>query len=206
MEKKAIEELISSYEDESIPLIILYLRPLSVKSANLIKKGIEDTFKNRKIDFIPILTKDDDSFDGKIIKKLGLDDLTKITANKYKNSINSYSFIYIENQITKIVEDNISQINRKPNLNNISKSICDFYEKLIGQLNETTIKIIKDRVKILHLSCLNEINFDEEIYNYISEFRKDLNQAEEFKNENIKIIIDDTEEKLDHKYKIIKSE
>ena len=206
MEKKAIEELISSYEDESIPLIILYLRPLSVKSANLIKKGIEDTFKNRKIDFIPILTKDDDSFDGKIIKKLGLDDLTKITANKYKNSINSYSFIYIENQITKIVEDNISQINRKPNLNNISKSICDFYEKLIGQLNETTIKIIKDRVKILHLSCLNEINFDEEIYNYISEFRKDLNQAEEFKNENIKIIIDDTEEKMDHKYKIIKSE
>ena len=171
MEKKAIEELISSYEDESIPLIILYLRSLSVKSSNLIKKGIEDTFKNRKIDFIPFLTKDDDSFVGKIIKKLGLDDLTKITANKYKNSINSYSFIE-ENQITKIVEDNINQINIKPNLNNISKSICDFYEKLIGQLNETTIKIIKDGVKILHLSCLNEINFDEEIYNYISEFKK----------------------------------
>ena len=64
---------------------------------------------------------------------------------------------------------------------------------------------IKDNVEILRLSCISEINFDEEISNYILNFKKIVNQNDINKNE-LSNIIENTEEKLEHKFKLIKSE
>ena len=169
------------------------------------KEGLEKTFPNRKIEFISILAQDTENFDGGIAKSFGLNELIKKTANKFKNSIDSISFIYVENQIKNIVENYINDIKIKKNLNNITKSICDFYEKLFGELDENTSRTIKNDVEILRLSCISEINFDEEISNYILNFKKIVNQNGINKNE-LKNIIDNTEEKLEHQYKLIKSE
>ena len=182
-ETRAITELISSYEDDSMPIIFLYLQALNKKSAKLMKEGLEKTFPNRKIEFISILAQDAENFDGGIAKSFGLNELIKKTANKFKNSIDSISFIYVENQIKNIVENYINDIKIKKNLNNITKSICDFYEKLFGELDENTSRTIKNDVEILRLSCISEINFDEEISNYILNFKKIVNQNGINKNE-----------------------
>ena len=48
-EARLITELISSYENVSIPIIFLYLQALNKKNAQLMKEGLEGIFPNRKI-------------------------------------------------------------------------------------------------------------------------------------------------------------
>ena len=59
VEENAIRELTQSYEDDKLPLIIVYTHTLSPEGVDKLRNGIKQTFEERKIEFISVLAKDE---------------------------------------------------------------------------------------------------------------------------------------------------
>ena len=206
-EHNVIIKLMNSYSDETMPIIILYLQALSEDGIKDMKEGLEDTFKNRKIDFIPVLAKDEETQGNQIIKKFGLEETIIATLNRFKQSIDSMSFIYVHNKVLESINREVEKIVDKKDFSNISKSICNYFSKLMDLLDEKTIKIINTSIDNILLSCKSEIDYSDEILRYIYIFKNQLKKEKNNLSQNeINNIINNIEKELEIKYNKIKVE
>jgi len=118
----------NTYKDGKIPIIFAYLQAVDKEGTAIMHKGLQDLYSN--IDFIPIVSKDIKSQNGMQIPKTGLDEIKEMTIKKFGESINSMSFVHIQNKVNQRVRQKIDNIICEKNLNNLLKTICNLYEKL----------------------------------------------------------------------------
>ena len=168
-----------------------------------------EQFNNKKIEFIPVLEKDVETFDNQIIKKYGLDELIIKTINKLKNSISPKTFIYVNNQVINTINKELKEIKIKKDFTKIKEPYHNYFSKLINLLDEKSIKLIDYSIDNLLLSCKSEIDFNNEISKYISDFRNKLkinnngyygNNENQLSQNDIKNILTDIEKELIIRY------
>ena len=203
-EEWAIRELTKSYVDDKLPIIIVYTRALDPEAVQKIKDGIDKTFKDRKMEYTSILARDvKEPGTGKILfQNFGVKNLIKITMDKYKNSIDSMSYHFVLNKTKETVKNKIKNKKGNNNLNseNIGNSICKFYEKLLDKLDNQTIELIKEGLENILNSCKNDIDFSENISNYINAKKKELFQDCNVNNEFKMSIIESLKNVILSKY------
>ena len=162
------------YNDETMPIIVLHLNTYNDKEIADMKDGISKIFENKRIEYLNVLSKEV-IFNNQIITKpYGLKELISKTLEKFKNSINSMSFVYVQKKVEESVKNELELLIKNKNFNNISQSICDYFSKLLDFLDENTKIIINTSVENLLLSCKSEIDYSKEIYQNILEFRGNL--------------------------------
>ena len=209
VEENAIRELTQSYEDDKLPLIIVYTHTLSEKAVDDLRDGIRQTFEERKIEFISVLAKDEKKKNGEIIaQKFGLEDLVIKTMDKFKNSIDSMSYHFVLNNTKKTVKNRINNLKNNNNLNsnNLNNSICDFYSKLLGKLNMETVKLINEGLDDIISSCKNDISFEHNISKDIAGCQKQLFKNFDLTNEIKQFIIDSIKKEIQLRYKNAKDQ
>ena len=139
-EGKIVDELMNTYKDGKIPIIFAYLKAFDIEATTKMQKGFQDLYPS--IDFIPIIARDIRSSNKMIIPSKGLKEIKKMTVNKFGESINSMSFVHIQNKVNQRVRQKLDNIICDKNLNYLSNSICNLYKKLLDQLNEKDKKEI----------------------------------------------------------------
>jgi len=115
VEGKMVDELMNIYKDGKIPIIFAYLQAVDKEVAAIMHKGLQDLYPN--IDFIPIVSRDIKSQNGMQIPKKGLDEIKEMTIKKFGESINSMSFVHIQNKVNQRVQQKIDNIPCEKNLN-----------------------------------------------------------------------------------------
>ena len=209
IEDFAVRELTKSYVDEKLPLIIVYTHALSSEGVYNIEKGIKEKFSDRKIEFTSVLARDEKDKDtGEIIRqKFGLENLIKITMDKFKNSIDSMSYHFVLKNTNTTVKNRIKDIidNKNLNYNNLNNSICQFYEKLLDKLDIQTAELIREGLENITNSCKNDIDFNDAISNHINECKKELFKDIDCNKEFKQGIIDSIEKEILFRYEKIKT-
>ena len=111
IEEKTLNKLASIYDDSKLPIIVVYTQAIIPQYYNGINKDIIKNNKN--LEFIPVLAKDIELSEGKIIKSYNLDKLLIVSLEKAKNAVSSsvYSAIkkMVKNEINIENEKNIAK-------------------------------------------------------------------------------------------------
>ena len=119
VEEKTLSKLSSIYGDSNLPIIVVYTQAIIPNYYNAINNEINKSNKN--IEFIPVVAKDFELSEGKIIKPKNLDKLLLVSLEKAKNAV--YSSVF--SALRKIVKNEI-EIENENNSNkakNILKEI-----------------------------------------------------------------------------------
>jgi GTPase Era involved in 16S rRNA processing len=165
-EGKVVDELMNTYKDGKYPIIFAYLQAVDHEAIVKMQKGLQDLYPN--IDFIPIIARDIKSSNGMQIPKMNLNKIKEMTINKFGESINSMSFIYIQNKVKQRVRQEIDNLICEQNLNYLSNTICNVYQKLLDQLNEKDKNEIFEEVKFIINYSREKLDFNDDIMNYIN--------------------------------------
>ena len=180
-EGKIVDELMNTYKDGKIPIIFAYLQADDKEAITKMQKGFQDSYPS--IDFIPIIARDIKSSNGMIIPKMGLKEIKKMTVKKFGESINSMSFVHIQNKVNQRVRQKLDNIICDKNLIYLSNTICNLYKKLLDQLNEKDKNEIEENVKFIINYSREKLDFNEDIMNYIKDFKNEISKNEINKNE-----------------------
>lgn len=160
-EENYMKELINIYEENKLPIIIVYTQASKIKRAETMKDYIQKKLLNEEIDVIPILAvKDEDDF----IEPYGIDQLMNKSIEKTENAIDSEYYIFIKENIKKGF---IEQFEKKSMFNIKRYHYPSNFEELIESLN-----IIIGNMKLLLISYSEFEYYD--IYDKNSENRKVL--------------------------------
>ena len=93
-----MKELINIYEENKLPIIIVYIQASMIKRTQTMKDYIRKKLLNEEIDVIPILAvKDEDDF----IEPYGIEQLINKSIEKTENAIDSEYYIFIKENIKK---------------------------------------------------------------------------------------------------------
>ena len=142
---------------------------LKKKNVKEIEEGIKTLFGERKIEFIPILTKEV-KIDKKLNKKpFGLDELFQKTKKNFYKSSDSFSYHYIYISIQNYIKNNILNYQDKIDIKDLHLSIYEFYEKLFGNLNKDFKDLIRKHIDLLK-NFQEALNYNESIDELISDF------------------------------------
>lgn len=177
-EGNIISELMNTYKDGKIPIIIAYLQAFDKEGITNMQKGIQDLLPD--LDFIPIISKPIKSPNGMQIPPMGLNEIKEKTITKFGESINSMSFVHIQNKVKQKVENIIDGITVKKDLKFLSNSICNLYSKIIGGLKENEKNEIVEEVKNINDFIKEKLDFNDDIMNYVKMFKDEIKN----KNEN----------------------
>ena len=175
-EGKIVDELMNTYKDGKIPIIFAYLQAVDKEAVTKMQRGFQNLYPS--IDFIPIIARDIKSTNGMQISKMGLEDIKKITVNKFGESINSMSFVHIQNKVNQRVRQKLDNITCDKNLNYLSNSICNLYKKLLDQLNEKDKNEIEEKVKFIINYSREKLDFNDDIMNYIKDLKNEIDKEE----------------------------
>ena len=176
VEGKIVNELMNTYKDGKIPIIFAYLQAVDKEGTAIMHKGLQDLYSN--IDFIPIVSKDIKSQNGMQIPKTGLDEIKEMTIKKFGESINSMSFVHIQNKVNQRVRQKIDNITCEKNLNNLLKTIYNLYEKLLDILDEKNKNEILEQVKNIINYSKAKLDFNDDIMNYITDLKNEISKKE----------------------------
>ena len=178
-EGKVVDELMNTYKDGKYPIIFAYLQAVNHEEIAIMQKDLHDLYSN--IDFIPIIARDIKSSNGMQIPKMNLNKIKEMTINKFGESINSMSFIYIQNKVKQRVRQEIDNLICEQNLNYLSNTICNVYQKLLDQLNEKDKNEIFEEVKFIINYSREKLDFNDDIIIILTNLKMKL--------VNMKIII-----------------
>ena len=181
-EGKIIDELMNTYKDGKIPIIIAYLQAFDKEGTSIMQKGIQDLFPD--LDFMPIISKPINSQEGMQIRPMGLKEIKEKTITKFGESINSMSFVHIQNKVKQKVESIIDGITVKKDLKFLSNSICNLYSAIIGVLKENEKNEIIEEVKNINVLIKEKLNFNDDVMNYINMFKDEIKKNENNNNMN----------------------
>ena len=186
-ECESISELMGIYDDETLPIIIVYTEAYSeeiteevCEQVKIILEQKTDKKKIKEINIMPIVARDKEIKMGNIttkIEKFGINSLIDISMKKISLAINSACFFSFKNKLKKDFE---KKINDKKNIitNNIIKTINEFVSgNKISNIISLNSPIIKNKVlnKILETS----LNDKSKIYlsKLLKEFQKFIDEA-----------------------------
>ncbi len=185
-EKEAIKILLNKYEDDCLPIIVIYLKFYDIEEAMNYLNKIKDYLGNEKkqINFIPVRAvskKINDGYEVKEIKSYGLETLEKETNERMINAINSSYYQSIRNRI----------------IDSYQKSITDKYNFIKNKIEYMTTLINYYSIEFLNF----EMFFDE-VFKFIFFDEKNNIQNEQINNilKNIKNICEKFLEDLKNSY------
>ena len=200
IEEESVKKLINLYDDNSLPLIIVYTLYISDVIFNGMKKDIKERIP-KDIDILPVLAKDMQTKSG-IEKAIGKEELIKLSLDKFKKAIDHVSFSTVKNLVIHMFDDLlinnsqgisqeiIIQLNSMNSFDNAKlylKSVLNTFHSLItGQeIKELSNVIIKSSIDNWSTSCKSEIeSYSHSLTNEIKEnFRKlYLDELQKYKN------------------------
>ena len=201
-EEEIIKLLINTFEEAKIPIIILYLKAIIKEDIEKIEKKIKKLFKH--IDFIPVRAKEMKTDEQFISRKKGLNEIIEKTILRFKSSVTSISFQYIENKINKNIKKKLENFGDFNDIN-ISKSLYELFKNLFGDLDKKYISKIDKSVEDIKI-LFKELDFKTEISNNFTKFKMEFNRRNK-----ININITDDEEidiisnELEFRFKICKN-
>lgn len=186
-ECESISELMGIYDDETLPIIIVYTEAYSeeiteevCEQVKIILEQKTDKKKIKEINIMPIVAKEKEIKMGNIttkIEKFGINSLIDISMKKISLAINSACFFSFKNKLKKDFE---KKINDKKNIitNNIIKTINEFVSgNKISNIISLNSPIIKNKV----LNKILETNLNDKSKIYLSkllkEFQKFIDEA-----------------------------
>ena len=165
-ESESISELMSIYDDDTLPIIIVYTEAYDEEATeevcDEVKKVLEEkTDKNKikEINIIPVVAKDKEVKLGDIktvIKKFGIKPLMDISVKKIMLAVNSACFFSFKNKIKK---DYAKKIETKKSviLNDIKNKISSFTS--VNKISDITVlntSLVQNNIKKLFDLQLNE--------------------------------------------------
>ena len=200
-EKKIIDDLINTYKDGQMPIIIAYLQACDEDSFQTMKHGIKQFYKD--LDFMPVIAKPIKCSNGMIIKQSGLYEIKAKTIFRFGDTINTMSFVHIQNKVIQFALNYVDEINESIDLNNLPESVCDLISKLVGVINKNDKDEIKENVNMMINFYKNELNFDKEINEHIQKFKEEFEKKEKTKIPNAQLgnMHDIVQKKIEEKYK-----
>lgn len=200
-EKKIIDDLTNTYKDGKMPIIFVYLQACDEDSFHNMKNGIKKYYKN--LDFIPVIAKPIKCSNGMVIKQSGLYELKEKTIFRFGDTINTMSFVHMQNKVIQFALNQIDDINESIVLNNLPESVCDLISKLVGVLNKTDKNEIQENVNMMINYYKDEMNFDKEINEHIKDFKEEFEKKEKTKIPNSELgnMHDIVEKKIGERYK-----
>ena len=205
VEEESVKQLINLYDDNSLPLIIVYTLTLSKKVFNGMKEDIKERIP-KYVDVLPVLAKDYE-LEEYTEKANGIEELVKFSIKKFKNAIDHISFSTIRNLVIHMFDESIINnceviskeiIHELNSINSfdeaklfLKNALNDFHTKINGQeIKELSDFIIKSSIEKWSINCKFEI---ESYSNILLKDNKEksrtlyLNELQIFKkNKNIK--------------------
>ena len=173
-EKEAIKILLNKYEDDCLPIIVVYLKFWDINEANIYLNQIKDYLgnENKKINFIPVRA---------LSKKYNDGYEDKETNERMINAINSSYYQSIRNRI----------------IDSYQKSITDKYNDI-----KKKIEYMTTLINYYSIEFLNFETFFDEAFKFIFFDEKNNIQNEQIKNilKNIKKICEKFLEDLKNSY------
>ena len=230
-ESESISELMSIYDDDTLPIIIVYTEAYSEQSTEDVCVEVKDVLGNlmankekiKEINIMPVVAKDKEIKSGKsctIIEKFGIKPLMDLSIKKIMAAVNSACFFSFKNKLKKDYENIVETkcINIKNNTNN---KVNEFLPgNKIANINSLNSPIIKNHIlkKLLEYQTLTEnsktlINkliknyqqfIDSECMNNLSRFLSKCiaESIMEYKNANIEKKEEDNEDDTNIKEKL----
>ena len=167
-ESESISELMSIYDDDTLPIIIVYTEAYSDKIAEdvcfEVKKVLNDIVNKEKIkeiNIIPVLAKDKEIIVGDIsdtVEKYGIKPLMDISVKKIMGAVNSACFFSFKNKLKKDYEKKIEDMCEI--IKNGTNEIIQKFQpgNIISNINLLNSGIIKNKImkKLLEYQTLTE--------------------------------------------------
>ena len=167
-ESESISELMSIYDDDTLPIIIVYTEAYSDKIAEdvcfEVKKVLNDIVNKEKIkeiNIIPVLAKDKEIIVGDIsdtVEKYGIKPLMDISVKKIMGAVNSACFFSFKNKLKKDYEKKIEDMCEI--IKNGTNEIIQKFQpgNMISNINLLNSGIIKNKImkKLLEYQTLTE--------------------------------------------------
>ena len=167
-ESESISELMSIYDDDTLPIIIVYTEAYSDKIAEdvcfEVKKVLNDIVNKEKIkeiNIIPVLAKDKEIIVGDIsdtVEKYGIKPLMDISVKKIMGAVNSACFFSFKNKLKKDYEKKIEEMCEI--IKNGTNEIIQKFQpgNIISNINLLNSGIIKNKImkKLLEYQTLTE--------------------------------------------------
>lgn len=167
-ESESISELMSIYDDDTLPIIIVYTEAYSDKIAEdvcfEVKKVLNDIVNKEKIkeiNIIPVLAKDKEIKVGDIsdtVEKYGIKPLMDISVKKIMGAVNSACFFSFKNKLKKDYEKKIEDMCEI--IKNGTNEIIQKFQpgNIISNINLLNSGIIKNKImkKLLEYQTLTE--------------------------------------------------
>ena len=230
-ESESISELMSIYDDDTLPIIIVYTEAYSEQSTEDVCVEVKDVLGNlmankekiKEINIMPVVAKDKEIKSGKsctIIEKFGIKPLMDLSIKKIMAAVNSACFFSFKNKLKKDYE-NIVETKCTNIKNNTNNKVNEFLPgNKIANINSLNSPIIKNHIlkKLLEYQTLTEnsktlINkliknyqqfIDSECMNNLSRFLSKCiaESIMEYKNANIEKKEEDNEDDTNIKEKL----
>lgn len=174
VEKKSLEELAKIYNNNTLPIIVVYTKAMMPHLYKPIEAKVEEL--KRGLSFVPVISKDieieDDDEDDedeneeeegeektkkkkkKVIKKKGIKQLMKLSCEKAQNAVQSSCYTGIKNNIKEdVIENNknknikLEQEIKRENKKRISKFKEGMeLDEMVEEISEIIRKIIKQYI------------------------------------------------------------
>ena len=230
-ESESISELMSIYDDDTLPIIIVYTEAYSEQSTEDVCVEVKDVLGNlmankekiKEINIMPVVAKDKEIKSGKsctIIEKFGIKPLMDLSIKKIMAAVNSACFFSFKNKLKKDYE-NIVETKCTNIKNNTNNKVNEFLPgNKIANINSLNSPIIKNHIlkKLLEYQTLTEnsktlVNkliknyqqfIDSECMNNLSRFLSKCiaESIMEYKNANIEKKEEDNEDDTNIKEKL----
>ena len=169
VEKKAINQLMSQYDENSLPILLVYTFAHTTNFYNNMKEYVKKVIP-KKIDILPILAKDVSNMEGNKTRAFGHNKLIKKSIKKFKNAIDHISFSTVKNRVNQQINEYINSFEDYfTNINNKLDELNDFDKAknyLKKHLNKFSIKITGQEVNSLSDFIINN-NIDKWALNCI---------------------------------------
>ena len=230
-ESESISELMSIYDDDTLPIIIVYTEAYSEQSTEDVCVEVKDVLGNlmankekiKEINIMPVVAKDKEIKSGKsctIIEKFGIKPLMDLSIKKIMAAVNSACFFSFKNKLKKDYE-NLVETKCTNIKNNTNNKVNEFLPgNKIANINSLNSPIIKNLIlkKLLEYQTLTEnsktlVNkliknyqqfIDSECMNNLSRFLSKCiaESIMEYKNANIEKKEEDNEDDTNIKEKL----
>ena len=230
-ESESISELMSIYDDDTLPIIIVYTEAYSEQSTEDVCVEVKDVLGNlmankekiKEINIMPVVAKDKEIKSGKsciVIEKFGIKPLMDLSIKKIMAAVNSACFFSFKNKLKKDYE-NIVETKCTNIKNNTNNKVNEFLPgNKIANINSLNSPIIKNHIlkKLLEYQTLTEnsktlVNkliknyqqfIDSECMNNLSRFLSKCiaESIMEYKNANIEKKEEDNEDDANIKEKL----
>ena len=230
-ESESISELMSIYDDDTLPIIIVYTEAYSEQSTedvcvevkNVLGNLMANKEKIKEINIMPVVAKDKEIKSGKnciTIEKFGIKPLMDLSIKKIMAAVNSACFFSFKNKLKKDYEKKVENKCTKIK-NDTNTKVKEFLPgNKISNINSLNSPIIKNHIlkKLLEYQTLTEnsktlVNkliknyqqfIDAECMNNLSRFLSKCiaDSIMEYKNANIEKKEEDNEDDANIKEKL----